>query len=61
VVEEEYLADGSIILQRLQIGKSSMRVIQVRKMRMTAIDEQPRPYTIENSGIKVFPEESLFS
>jgi len=60
VVEEEYLADGSIILQRLQVGKSLMRVIQVRKMRMTAIDEQPRAYTIDDSGIKVFPEESLF-
>jgi circadian clock protein KaiC len=60
VVEEEYLADGSIILQRLQVGKSLVRVIQVRKMRMTAIDEQPRAYTIDDSGIKVFPEESLF-
>ncbi len=60
-VEEEYIADGVIVLQRLQIGRSLMRVVQVRKMRMTAIDDQPRPYTIEDSGIKVFAEESLFS
>ncbi len=60
VIEEEYLAHGVIVMQRLKIGKSLTRVIQVRKMRMTAADDQPRPYRIDETGIRVFADEVLF-
>ena len=56
---EEYLALGVILLQQLQVGKSLLRVIQVEKMRKTPVDNQPRPYRITESGIEVFPRESV--
>ncbi|MBS7622265.1 AAA family ATPase [Candidatus Bathyarchaeota archaeon] len=60
VVEEEYLAHGVIALQNLQIGKAMTRVMQIRKMRATAADFQPRPYKIDNSGIVVYADETIF-
>ena len=59
-VEEEYLAHGTIVMQRMQIGRAMTRVIQIMKMRMTAADDQPRPYKIDESGINVFADETLF-
>src|SRR6266700_3908398 len=56
---EEYLAHGVILLQQLQVGKSLLRVIQIEKMRKTALDNQPRPYRITDTGIEVFPRESV--
>jgi len=60
VLEEEYVTHGVVVMQRLNIGKTLSRVIQVRKMRMTAADDQPRPYRIDNSGITVFSKETVF-
>ncbi len=56
---EEYLAHGVILLQQLQVGKSLLRVIQIEKMRKTSVDNQPRPYRIADTGIEVFPRESV--
>jgi KaiC/GvpD/RAD55 family RecA-like ATPase len=56
---EEYLAHGVILLQQLQVGKSLLRVIQIEKMRKTPVDNQPRPYRITDTGIEVFPRESV--
>src|SRR5207245_10334179 len=56
---EEDLAHGVILLQQLQVGKSLLRVIQVEKMRKTPLDNQPRPYRITDTGIEVFPRESV--
>jgi len=60
VVDEEYLADGVIVMMRLKVGKALNRVIQIRKMRMTAADDQPRPYMIGETGINVFSSEAIF-
>ena len=57
---EEYLAHGVIVLQTVQVGRSIVRSMQVEKMRETAIDMQPRPYRITQSGIEVFPKESIY-
>ena len=57
---EEYLAHGVIILSNAKVGKTYNRVLQVEKMRETAIDMQPRPYKISGSGIEVFPKETIF-
>jgi KaiC/GvpD/RAD55 family RecA-like ATPase len=57
---EEYLAHGVIVLQTVQVGRSIVRSLQVEKMRETAIDMQPRPYRITQSGIEVFPKESIY-
>jgi circadian clock protein KaiC len=57
---EEYLSDGLIVLQNVQVGRSIVRALQVEKMRETAIDMQPRPYRITPTGIEVFPKESIY-
>jgi len=57
---EEYLAHGVMILSNAKVGKTYNRVMQVEKMRETAIDMQPRPYKISTSGIEVFPKETIF-
>ena len=57
---EDYLAHGVIVLQTVQVGRSIVRSLQVEKMRETAIDMQPRPYRITQSGIEVFPKESIY-
>jgi len=57
---EEYITHGVITLQTLPVKGSSVRVIQVEKMREIAIDLQPRPYKITDKGIEVFPKESAF-
>ena len=60
VIEEEYLADGVITLNRFKVGKSWSRALTLRKMRMTEVDEQPRPYKIEGTGINVYSKETIF-
>ncbi len=55
---EEYLVHGVVMMQTIGTGRT--RIIQVEKMRETAIDRQPRPYTItESKGIEVHPRESV--
>ncbi|MEM3506635.1 MAG: ATPase domain-containing protein [Candidatus Bathyarchaeia archaeon] len=57
---EEYLAQGVIILQSLQVGKNLVRVIQIEKMRGISHDTQLRPYKITDKGIEVYPKETVF-
>ncbi|MEM3727542.1 MAG: ATPase domain-containing protein [Candidatus Bathyarchaeia archaeon] len=57
---EEYLAHGVIVMQNLRAGRAYVRALQIEKMREAEIDMQPRPYRITNSGIEVFPEETVF-
>ncbi len=57
---EEYLAHGVVILQTRQVGRSLVRVLQVEKMRETAVDVQPHPYKITSTGIEVYAKESIF-
>lgn len=56
---EEVLSHGVIVLQAMLVGTSYARAIQIRKMRETKCDLQPRPYTIDDDGIKVYPSESV--
>ena len=43
-IEEEYLSQGVISMQSRQVGKALARILRVKKMRVTAVDVQPRPY-----------------
>jgi circadian clock protein KaiC len=57
---EEYLVQGVILLRTiLKDGKLS-RMFQVEKMRRLAVDNQPHPYEITNSGIEVYPDLVVF-
>jgi len=57
---EEYIAHGVIVLQTVQVGRALVRSIQVEKMREVPIDIQPRVYRIGQSGIEVFPKETIY-
>ena len=56
---EEYLADGTIIMQNLFIKRTLARTIQVEKMRGTTVDGEIRPYQITPNGIEVFNTEKV--
>ncbi len=56
---EEHLVNGVILMQTIPAGRTMERVIRVEKMQETAIDHQPRPYRITNTGIEVSPRESV--
>lgn len=60
VEPEEFLAHGVILLQTVQVGRTLVRVLQVEKMRETAVDMQPHPYKISEAGIEVFAKESPY-
>jgi len=54
---EEYLTHGIVALQIAKSGSSSRRMLEVQKMRETAIDLQARPYLITSSGIELLSKE----
>jgi KaiC/GvpD/RAD55 family RecA-like ATPase len=57
---EEYLVQGVILLRTVLKGDKLSRMFQVAKMRGLAVDNQPRPYDITNSGIEVYPTLTVF-
>jgi len=61
ILLEEYLADGVIILQSSQVERRRVRTVEVEKMRGTPIDDQIRPYTIDEDGVKVISEKDIFT
>lgn len=54
---EEYLAQGVIIMRRLQNPGGVVRFFGVEKMRGLNHDDQPHPYKIEQGGLVVYPDE----
>jgi len=56
---EEYLADGTIVMQNLFINRTLTRTIQVEKMRGTEVDGEIRPYQINSNGVEVFNTEKV--
>jgi len=57
---EEYMAHGVIMMQTLFLGGVTSRAMQVVKMRGTKINPNLVPYTIDSTGIEIFPDVSLF-
>ena len=57
---EEYLVQGVILLRTVIKDEKLSRMFQVEKMRGLAVDNQPRPYNITNSGIEVYPTLTVF-
>lgn len=59
---EEYLTQGTILLQTLIQHETGLnRIILIEKMRSTEHDNQPRPYTIGPCGVQVFHKEKVYS
>lgn len=60
VLEEEYLVHGVVMMQTLFAGGTTTRALQIEKMRGTKVNPNLVPYTIDRSGIEVFPSMPLF-
>ena len=58
---EEYLADGLIMLRSSQIERRQVRMIEVEKIRASAIDDQIRPYILDKNGFSVLSDMEIFS
>ncbi len=57
---EEYLTQGVIVMQTLFSQGVTSRALQVEKMRGVKINPNLVPYTIDKSGIEVYPDLKLF-
>lgn len=59
-IEEEFLVHGVIMMQTLFSGGTTTRAIQVEKMRAAKVNPSLVPYSIDQSGIEVYPNMPLF-
>lgn len=57
---EEYLAQGVVLMRKLERANGVVRIFRVEKMRGLSHDDQPHPYKIEQGGITVYPTEIPF-
>jgi circadian clock protein KaiC len=60
LMDEEFLVHGVIMMQTLFSGGTTTRGLQVEKMRGVAVNTNLVPYTIDRSGIEIYPTMSLF-
>ncbi|MBK5134118.1 circadian clock protein KaiC, partial [Candidatus Bathyarchaeota archaeon] len=58
--DEEFMVHGVIMMQTLFSGGSTVRALQVEKMRGVSTNSNIIPYTIDKNGIEVYPTMSLF-
>ena len=60
IMDEEFLVQGVIMMQTLYSGGSATRGLQVEKMRGVSVNNNLVPYTIDRTGIEIFPTMTLF-
>jgi KaiC/GvpD/RAD55 family RecA-like ATPase len=60
ISDEEFLVHGVVIMQTHFIGGTTSRGMQVEKMRGVSVNPNLVPYTIDRTGIEVFPTMSIF-
>ena len=60
VLDEEFLVHGVIMMQTLFSGGTTTRAIQVEKMRGARVNPSLVPYSIDQSGIEIYPNMPLF-
>lgn len=61
VTVEEYQAHGVILMQTLFEHGTTSRALQVVKMRGTKTNSNLVPYRIDDNGIEIFPDLTLFT
>ena len=60
--EEEFLADGVIVIYNIKKGDTRISAIEVLKMRGVKIKKKIVPFLIQTKkGIEVYPEETVFA
>jgi len=57
---EEFMVHGVIMMQTIFSGGSTVRGLQIVKMRGVSTNSNVVPYTIDRNGIEVYPTMSLF-
>jgi len=60
ILDEEFLVHGVIMMQTLFSAGTTTRGLQVEKMRGVNVNTNLVPYTIDRSGIEIYPNMSLF-
>jgi KaiC/GvpD/RAD55 family RecA-like ATPase len=60
LTDEEFMVHGVIMMQTLFSGGSTVRALQVEKMRGVSTNSNLVPYTIDRNGVEVYPTMSLF-
>ena len=60
LMDEEFLVHGVIMMQTLFSGGTTTRALQVEKMRGAKINPNLVPYTIDQNGVEIFPEMSVY-
>jgi len=60
ISDEEFLVHGVIMMQTLFSGGTTTRGLQVEKMRGVSVNTNLVPYTIDKTGIEIYPTMSLF-
>lgn len=59
-MDEEFLVHGVIMMQTLYSGGTTTRGLQVEKMRGVSVNNNLVPYTIDRTGIEIYPTMTLF-
>lgn len=60
IMDEEFLVHGVIMMQTLYSGGTTTRGLQVEKMRGVSVNTNLVPYTIDRTGIEIYPTMTLF-
>ncbi len=60
IMDEEFLVQGVIMMQTLYSGGTTTRGLQVEKMRGVNVNNNLVPYTIDRTGIEIYPNMTLF-
>ena len=60
ISDEEFLVHGVIMMQTLFSSGTTTRGLQVEKMRGVSVNTNLVPYTIDKTGIEIYPNMSLF-
>ncbi len=58
--DEEFLVQGVIMMQTLYSGGTTTRGLQVEKMRGVGVNNNLVPYSIDKTGIEIYPNMTLF-
>ncbi len=61
IMDEEFIVHGVIMMQTLYSGGTTTRGLQVEKMRGVSINTNLVPYTIDRTGVEIYPTMSLFT
>lgn len=60
LTDEEFMVHGVILMQTIFSGGSTVRGLQVVKMRGVGTNSNVVPYTIDTNGVEVYPTMTLF-